>query len=103
MNLCDLEDTHTCWDEIVDVGVQNWRKKVIKYFVCKLVFGAAVYYIWRNRNDLRQGNTPLPEEQIWQKIKWEVRVRLMGKGSFRRTKGNEKICCNWGIDQKILA
>jgi len=47
---------------------------------------------------LRHGNIPFSEEQILQKIKWEVRIRLMGKGSFRRTKGNGKICCNWGID-----
>lgn len=31
MNLCDLEHTPTCWDEIVDAGVQNWRKKLVEY------------------------------------------------------------------------
>jgi hypothetical protein len=60
--LCDLEDTSTCWAAIVDVGVQNWRKKVMKYVVCRLVFGAATHFIWRNRNDLRHDNTPFSEE-----------------------------------------
>lgn len=27
MNLCDLEDTPTCWDEIVDVGGAELEEK----------------------------------------------------------------------------
>jgi hypothetical protein len=26
----------------------------------------------------------------------------VGKGKFRKTMGNEGICCNWGIDKGIL-
>jgi hypothetical protein len=87
MNLCDLEHTPTCWDEIVDVGVQNWRKKVVKYFVVGWSSGLQCII---SGVILRRGNTPFSEEQILQKIKWEERVCLMGKGNFRRSKGNEK-------------
>jgi hypothetical protein len=34
----------------------------MKYVVCRLVFGAATHFIWRNRNDLRHDNTPFSEE-----------------------------------------
>jgi hypothetical protein len=69
MELGDLEAPPICWATIVDVEKQEWRKKVLKFFVCRLAFGAAVYHIWRTRNDLRHGNSPFSEVQILQRIK----------------------------------
>jgi superfamily II helicase len=101
MQLCGMASP-ICWDDVILEGLQNWRRKVFKAHVCRLAFGANVYHIWRNRNALRHRNNPLSEEQLLQKIKGDVRCRVMGKGKFKRTKGNESICCNWGIDVQIL-
>lgn len=62
-----------------------------------------VYHIWRNQNAFKHNNHPLSDEvQLLQKIKWEVRLRVVGKGRFKRTEGNERLCCIWGIDPQIL-
>jgi hypothetical protein len=46
---------------------------------CKLAWGAAVYNIWRQRNDVKHGNQIRTEEKVTQNIGWEVRNRVMGK------------------------
>lgn len=79
MELGDLEAPPICWAEIVDVEKRESREKVLKCFVCRLDFGVAVYHIWRTRNDLRPGNSPFSDVQILQRIKWEVRVRIIVK------------------------
>jgi hypothetical protein len=60
-----------------------------------------VQYIWWIRKELKHGNQPKTDEKILQKIKWEVRARILGKGKSR-TEGNERICCKWGTDKGIL-
>jgi DNA-binding transcriptional regulator/RsmH inhibitor MraZ len=44
--------------------------------------GSTVYNIWKNRNELKHGTQPRVEEQILQRIKWEVRAQIVGRGNF---------------------
>jgi hypothetical protein len=48
-------------------------------------------------NAIKHANHPLSADQLLQKIKMVIRVRTMGKGKFRKTKGNIHICSNWGL------
>ena len=81
-----------CWEDVVEEGLLQWKKIAFKAYTCRLALGSTVYHLWQNRNALKYDNHPLSEDQLIQKIKWEVRVRLMGKGKFRKTKGNVDIC-----------
>lgn len=38
----------------------------------------------------------LTEEKLVQKIHWEVRTQVAGKGKFHSTVGNVDLCCLWG-------
>ena len=69
--------------------------------VCKLAWGAAVYNIWRQRNDVKHGNRINLEEKVLQKICWELRSRIVGKGKFKATNENVAICSSW-VSLKML-
>lgn len=61
-----------------------------------------MYNIWRERNNIKHGNQLLTEEKLVQKIRWEVRTRLMSKGRFPRSKENDELCKNWDLLENIL-
>jgi hypothetical protein len=71
MKLCDLEDPPTCWEDVIE-GVQHWRKKILKAYVCRLALGSTVYHMWKNRNEIKYDTHPSSEDHILQRIKWEV-------------------------------
>jgi hypothetical protein len=98
MELCGVLHPPTCWDDVVSLGLKEWRGKTMKAYICRLVFGSSIYNIWRTRNALRHGNNPWSEEQLLKQIKWEVKLRFMSKGKFRKTCGNVILCNAWGID-----
>jgi hypothetical protein len=98
MQLCGMASPPVCWDDVILEGLacRTRERKAFKAHVCRLAFGATVYPIWSNRNALRHGNKPMSEEQLLQKIKWDVRCRVIGKGKLKRSKGIEScsvFCC----------
>jgi len=48
----------TCWDDVVSLGLHEWKGKTIKAYICRLVFDSSIYNIWRIRNALRHSNNP---------------------------------------------
>lgn len=74
-----LPNIPTVWEEIMSQGIREQRNKSLKPLACKLAWGAAVYNIWRQRNDVKHGNQIRTEEKVTQNIGWEVRNRVMGK------------------------
>jgi hypothetical protein len=52
---------------------------------CRLVFGATIYNLWRNCNEIRHGGLPLTDKKLVQKIHWELRTQVAGKGKFHST------------------
>jgi hypothetical protein len=43
-----------------------------------------VYHLWQQRNALLHSNNPRMEEAILAQVRWEVRMRIMAKGHFKR-------------------
>ncbi|XP_062158796.1 uncharacterized protein LOC133866284 [Alnus glutinosa] len=79
MRDCSIPYPPVEWDDIED-----WCGSVMKgdnFYASlrKLYFGAAVYHLWRQRNLLLHGETPLTEERIISKIRWEVKTRMVYK------------------------
>jgi hypothetical protein len=83
-------------------GAQELKGCGLKTSLCRLSLGAVVYNHWKHRNDIKHGNTPLSEDRIIQKIKWEICTRILSKGRFKLTKQNMEICHNWNLQLKIL-
>jgi hypothetical protein len=55
-----------------------------------------MYHLWRQRNDIQHGNQPKTEERLMQRIVWDVRSQIRGKGKFRENDLNVEICSKWG-------
>jgi len=83
-------------------GCRNWKKKTMLGVLCRLVFGSAVYGLWKARNAIRFCGVSSTEEQVLKMIFWEVRTRIFGKGSFKKTRENVLICPIWNLDNYVL-
>jgi hypothetical protein len=62
------------WQAVLTEGCSNWKKKTMMGVLCRLVFGSAVYGLWKARNAIRFCGVPSSEEQILKMIFWEVRT-----------------------------
>jgi hypothetical protein len=92
------------WDEVMREGMKAWKGKNLQCTTCKLALGATVYHIWKHQNSIKFCNRVNFEEQILQLICWEISTVIMekGKGKFKHTVENVKICENWSITLSIL-
>lgn len=81
MEKCSLCSCYTGWDEVVRIGVKDWKGKSLCIVICKLTLGATVYHIWKHRNNVKFGNCLYTEEQILKKICWDVISWILGKGN----------------------
>jgi hypothetical protein len=83
-------------------GRRNWKSKGLLDVLCRLVLSSTVYHIWRARNEIKHGGQPKTEEQILKVIFWEVRSRILGKGRFKKSRGNFVLCQNWNLTVNLL-
>ncbi|PWA92765.1 reverse transcriptase domain, Reverse transcriptase zinc-binding domain protein [Artemisia annua] len=76
--LCKLEDLSHIWAEIVSGISIKHANKSIWSVIQRLVFGAAVYYIWQERNGRIFRKEFRSEESVFKVIVDTVRYKLMG-------------------------
>ena len=79
---CNAAAPPTSWADVISTVIQHWQKKTMLASLCCLVFGATIYNLWRNCNEIRHGGLPLTEEKLEQKIHRELRTRVAGKESY---------------------
>lgn len=48
MNRFSVLNPRDDWDEVVELGKQEWKKKSLHVNICKLVLSATVYNVRRN-------------------------------------------------------
>lgn len=87
MQKCLQIDIPTGWEEILSKGIKEWRSKSLQAVVCKLAWGASIYNIWRQRNDVKHEN--------------QIRSRIVGKGKFKATDENVAVCSS-SVSLKML-
>jgi hypothetical protein len=51
---------------------------------------------------LWHGNNPWSEEKLIQQIKWEMKIRFISKGKFKKTFENDILFSAWGIDEILF-
>jgi superfamily II helicase len=86
MAACLFSNPCVHWDDILEWSCKL-KGKSLQKTLCKLCLAAAVYHIWRLRNDLCYGNTPLTEEALVDRIKGEVRTRVMSRKKLKNSSG----------------
>jgi hypothetical protein len=64
MNRCNVLNSPTVWEELVELEKRGKKNKSLKANICRLVLNATMYNIWRNLNELKYGNHPKTEEQL---------------------------------------
>jgi hypothetical protein len=67
------------------------------------VLSSTVYGIWRARNEIKHHDQPKTEEQILKLIFGEVRSKISGKGSFKKTRKNLSLSQNWNLNVNMHA
>ncbi len=97
-----VADPLVAWNDIMLLRVVAWKKKSLQAVMCKLCWGAAVYHLWRQRNDIRHGKAPKTEEKLLLDVVWDVKYRIRSKGTYKKSDLNVKICTNWGLTLDIL-
>ena len=85
------------WDDVLEWGIKVIKGKNLRTSLCTLALGAVLYYLWKQQNDLRHGNVVRSEEQILKQTDWEIRTKIVGAGSFKKSEENKSICCRWGL------
>ncbi|XP_022019070.1 uncharacterized protein LOC110919101 [Helianthus annuus] len=76
--LVDLENVNDSWTSIAVWMERYSDSKRFKHIVCKLAISASSYYIWQERNNRLFTSKECTAEQVTEKIKNIVRLRLMG-------------------------
>ncbi|XP_062173652.1 uncharacterized protein LOC133879125 [Alnus glutinosa] len=85
------------WDDLVEWSSVALKGKELWTTLCRLCFGAAVYHIWRQRNDLLHGNVPRTEEQIVAYIHWEVKTKFMASCRIMDSASNKRLIQEWNL------
>lgn len=86
MAACLFSNPWVHWDDILEWSCKL-KGKSLQNTLCKLCLAAAVYHIWRMKNDHCYGNTPLTEEALVDRIKGEVRARVMSSKKLKNSSG----------------
>jgi hypothetical protein len=74
---CSENSTSVIWDEIIQLGINNWGNKGLKGILCRLVLGFVIYHLWRTRNEIKHSGQPLTKEQLLKRILWDVRAKII--------------------------
>ena len=60
------------WEDILQLGLNDWCCMSLKAMICKLALGSIVYNIWCTQNEIKHAGHPKSEEQLLKKISWEI-------------------------------
>lgn len=89
------------WESVSEWSIAVLHGKGLKSSLGKLCFWACVYHLWKQRNALIHGKIPKTEEAIILQIKWEVRSRILAKGSFKNLDKHVDLVYRWSL-HKLL-
>jgi hypothetical protein len=94
---CLVYDPPVDWDSVSSWCVARLKDKSLHATICRLCFGATIYHLWRHRNDLLHGNSPRSEEALIKQVKWEVRSRLLARGSAKKIVNSFLLVQKWSL------
>jgi hypothetical protein len=83
MFACLFTEVSSDWEKVVTRCVAKLRGKGLQASLGKLCLSACIYHLWQQRNALVHNINLRSEEAIVKHITWEVRTRILAKGSFK--------------------
>jgi len=97
MSDCSFVNVPTSWNDVEIWGPKVFRGKSLQSCLGRLCFSAVVYHLWQQRNALLHSNNPRMEEAILAQVRWEVRMRIMAKGHFKRLNKQKVLVAKWNL------
>ncbi|GJW04780.1 RNA-directed DNA polymerase, eukaryota, reverse transcriptase zinc-binding domain protein [Tanacetum coccineum] len=97
--MCRLEDLSYVWAEIVSGVFVRKANNTLWSIIQRLVFGAAVYFIWQEHNFRLFRSVERPADKVFDIIVDTVRLRLLGL-KIKRSHEVEKAAAIWKIPIK---
>ena len=94
--LCKLDNVSSVWAEVVSGISIRIADNSLWSVIQRLVFGAAVYYIWQERNIRVFQNDFRSEETVFKIVVDSVRHRLLGL-NIKQSVESEKAAVIWKI------
>jgi hypothetical protein len=70
---------------------------ILRAVLGRLCFGATVYHIWKQRNDLLHNNTPRTEEAILIRVRWEAQAKIVAKGKISHFRKFMNLVAKWNL------
>lgn len=65
---CLILDPCVEWDDVIQWSISGLKSGGLKSVLSKLSISAVVYHLWKQRNNLKHGNSPKLEEAIIARI-----------------------------------
>ena len=97
MQLCELRREVGSWEEELKWAILKLKMKALVSIILRLAWKAAIYHLWRERNQRKYEQIKENPEQVMNHVKVAVRLRTMGLKNIASDDVNRRLCCNWGI------
>lgn len=88
LSLCLVDKEYIEWEDFLKWGLDDLKSCTMKAVLCRLSWSAAIYHLWKQRNNITHGNHLWAEEKRVLQIKWEIRTIIIAKGKFWKTSEN---------------
>ncbi|GJU04919.1 hypothetical protein Tco_1121349 [Tanacetum coccineum] len=98
--LC-IPNVPSALDDIVAFLIHVAKMKSIRSVVCKLVFSAACYFLWQERNYRIFKKKKRPKDKILELIKSNVRLKLL-TCSFKKTPNVQMLAHIWKLPCSLV-
>ena len=79
----------TKWSELMDLRMDT-NQRLLESFLTRFTIQATIYLLWKERNDMRHGATPITAVTLARMVDRQVRDRCLAfrqQGNFKLTAG----------------
>ena len=102
LQLCGLSREVKIWSEELAWAIQRIKGKVLISMVLKMAWKAFIYFVWCEMNKRMHNGLSETTQQLLNKIKNVVCIKLDGLTKIARDDINRLICSNWGLSVEMI-
>jgi hypothetical protein len=101
MFTCLFTDIPSEWEKVITWRITTLQGKGLQASLGKLCLGARISHLWQQMNALVHNSNLRTGEIVVKQITWEIRTRILAKGSFKNLDKSVKLVISWNL-QKLL-
>lgn len=90
------------WAEVLNYMHQISSQEELRHLIMKLHWTSTTYRVWNERNSRRHGGEEESSDQVFNRVKLDIRHRCMSLRGCKDTVMNRQICDNWGLTLDLL-